>query len=41
LLFNATLRCIDIDSDATLDGAPLTTVEIDPSAIGLSIGWSF
>lgn len=41
LLFNATLRSIDIESDATLDGVPLTTVAIDPTAIGLSIGWSF
>ncbi len=41
LLFNATLRSIDIETDATLDGSPLTTVAIDPTAIGLSIGWSF
>ena len=41
LLFNATLRSIDIESDAKLDGADLTTVAIDPTAIGLSIGWSF
>ncbi len=30
------LRWIDIDTDATLNGAPLTNVEIDPIVVGFS-----
>lgn len=41
MLFNIVLRSIDIESDATLDGAFLTKAEIDPLAIGASIGWKF
>jgi len=41
LIFNAVLRSIDIESDASLNGAPLTKVAIDPLALGLSIGWVF
>lgn len=41
MLFNAVLRSIDIETDASLDGVPLTTVKIDPLAIGINIGWKF
>ena len=41
LLFNATLRSIDIETDAKVNGDFLTKVAIDPTAIGLSLGWSF
>ncbi|MEM1230559.1 MAG: OmpW family outer membrane protein [Pseudomonadota bacterium] len=35
---NLDLRYFDIDTDASLDGADLGTVEIDPWAVGLSLG---
>jgi outer membrane protein len=41
LLFNATLRSIDIETDASVNGVALTKVAIDPTALGLSIGWTF
>lgn len=41
VIFNAVLRSIDIESDADLDGSPLTKVAIDPIAIGINIGWIF
>lgn len=41
LVFNAVIRSIDIETDAKLNGADLTKVKIDPSAIGLGIGWVF
>ncbi len=41
MIFNAVLRAIDIETDAKLDGVDLTTVKIDPIAIGLGIGWTF
>jgi outer membrane protein len=34
-------RWLDIDTDAKLDGADLGTVEIDPYAFGLSVGYRF
>lgn len=37
----ADARWFDIDTDATLDGADLGTVEIDPYAFGVSIGHRF
>jgi len=41
MLLNVDVRYIDIDSDATLNGAALTTVSIDPLLFGISIGWHF
>lgn len=38
---NLDIRWIDIDTDATLDGAALTTVEIDPLVAGATIGYRF
>jgi outer membrane protein len=38
---NADARWFDIDSDASLNGASLGSVEIDPYAFGLSIGRRF
>lgn len=40
-LVNFDIRWIDIDTDATLNGAPLETVEIDPLVIGLTLGMRF
>lgn len=41
MIFNGVIRSIDLDTDAELDGAALTTVAIDPIAIGFNIGWVF
>jgi outer membrane protein len=38
---NVDLRWFDIDTDAKLGGADIGTVEIDPYAIGISIGRKF
>lgn len=38
---NADARWVDIDTDAALDGASPGTVQIDPLAIGLTIGRRF
>lgn len=38
---NADLRYLDIETDAELDGQDLGTVEIDPWAFGLSLGYRF
>lgn len=38
---NAVIRYIDIESDATLDGAPLGTVKIDPMVYQLQAGYRF
>ena len=38
---NAAVRYIDIDSDATLDGADIGTVEIDPFVYQLQVGYRF
>jgi len=38
---NADVRYMDIDTDAELDGAALETVEIDPWAVGLNVGYRF
>lgn len=38
---NADVRYLDIDTDAKVDGTSIGTVEIDPYAIGLSIGKRF
>lgn len=40
-LVNVDLRWIDIDADASLNGAPLETVEIDPVVIGVTLGMRF
>lgn len=39
--FNLNVRYIDFESDATLDGADLGTVEIDPWVYGLHLGFQF
>ena len=39
--FNIDARYLDIDSDATLDGADLGTVEIDPYVYGIHLGFRF
>ena len=36
---NVDVRYIDIETDAELDGAALTTVEIDPWVYGINLGW--
>ena len=38
---NIDARYFDIDTDADLDGVSIGTVEIDPWALGLSLGWKF
>lgn len=38
---NADVRYLDIDTDAELDGQKLETVEIDPWAFGLNVGYRF
>lgn len=35
------VRWMDIDSDATLNGAPIGTAEIDPLVVGVSYVWKF
>ncbi len=40
-LLNLDLRYIEIETDATLDGAALTTAEIDPFVAGITIGRRF
>jgi outer membrane protein len=40
-LFSLNTRYIDIETDATLDGADLGTVEIDPWVYGLHLGFKF
>lgn len=40
-LFNASVWYMDIDTDATLDGAPLTTVQIDPWVMFVGAGYRF
>lgn len=38
---NLDVRSIDIETDADLDGAFLTTVKIDPLVFGVSVGYRF
>ncbi len=38
---NIDLRYIEIETDAKLDGSPLTTAEIDPFVAGIAIGMRF
>jgi outer membrane protein len=38
---NADVRWFDIDSDATVNGVHIGTVEIDPYSIGVSVGRRF
>lgn len=40
-LLNVDVRWADIDTDASLDGADLGTVEIDPVVIGVNLGFRF
>lgn len=40
-LFNAEVRYIDIDTDATLGGTDIGSVEIDPWLVGVSLGYKF
>lgn len=41
MFLNFDLRWIDINTDATLDGAALEEVEIDPLVYSLTLGWKF
>ena len=38
---NVDARYFDIDTDADLNGGSIGTVEIDPWALGVSLGWKF
>ena len=40
-LINLDVRYIDIESDADLDGSPLTSVDVSPWVIGLALGKRF
>ncbi|HKJ17151.1 MAG TPA: OmpW family outer membrane protein, partial [Xanthomonadales bacterium] len=40
-LVNLNVRYIDIETDATLDGTELGTVEIDPWVYGIHLGFKF
>lgn len=40
-IFNLNVRYIDIETDATLDGVDIGTVEIDPWVYGLHVGFKF
>jgi len=41
MFLNMDARWMDIDTDASLDGAALETVEIDPFVYSLTVGWKF
>lgn len=41
MFLNIDARWINIETDATLDGAALETVEIDPMVYSLTLGWKF
>lgn len=41
MMLNVEARWMNIETDASLDGVPLETVEIDPLVWGVSIGWRF
>ena len=41
MYLNLDVRWIGIDTDATLDGAPVENVEIDPMVYSLTVGWKF
>lgn len=41
LFLNAAVRWIDIDSDASLNGADIGTIEIDPLIYGVHLGYRF
>ena len=41
MFVNLDARWINIETDATLDGAALETVEIDPIVYSLTLGWKF
>ncbi len=41
MFVNLDARWIDINTDATIDGAALETVEIDPLVYSLTLGWKF
>ena len=40
-LLNIDARWFDIDTDANVNGTSIGTVEIDPYAVGVSVGWKF
>ena len=41
MYLNLDVRWIGIDTDATLDGAPVENVEIDPIVYSVTVGWKF
>jgi outer membrane protein W/outer membrane protein OmpA-like peptidoglycan-associated protein len=41
IFLNAAVRWIDIDSDASLNGADIGTIEIDPIIYGVHVGYRF
>jgi outer membrane protein len=41
LFFNIDLRYIDIESDVKVDGTSIGDVEIDPTLVGISLGYRF
>jgi outer membrane protein W len=41
MFLNFDVRWIDINTDATLDGAAVEEVEIDPMVYSLTLGWKF
>lgn len=41
MMLNVEARWIKIETDASLDGVPLETIEIDPLVWGVSLGWRF
>jgi outer membrane protein len=41
LFFNIDLRYIDIESDVKVDGTSIGDVEIDPTLVGVSLGYRF
>ena len=41
MMLNIEARWINIETDASIDGVFLETVEIDPLVWGISLGWKF
>lgn len=41
LLLNVNVRYIDIEADASINGAEVGTVKIDPMTVGMSVGYRF
>ena len=41
MFLNFDIKKIDIQSDVTLNGAKISTLKLDPLAIGVGVGWRF